>query len=273
MKNKILIYDDNCPLCSWYSGLFVRFGFLTEDGRKSFSNLDRDLLSSIDFDKGRNEIPLVDTSSGKALYGIDALLEILGKRYPLIKKTGNLRHVNWFLKKIYKLVSYNRKLIVARKCGNGAIDCAPDINYFYRSLFMIISLVFNTVMLFPLHVIVLSRLSYFDHSKSELQIAHFALVLINCMLTLNFKKDKAFEYIGQVNMLALTTVLLLLPLMIISCFFLNEWLVTSYLVILTSVILKEYFRRIEYAGILRESKWVPAINLLSINGFIVFLFT
>src|SRR5574339_620126 len=34
MKNKILVYDDNCPLCTWYSGLFVKYGFLHTEGRK-----------------------------------------------------------------------------------------------------------------------------------------------------------------------------------------------------------------------------------------------
>jgi hypothetical protein len=28
MKNKILVYDDHCPLCQWYSGLFVKYGLL-----------------------------------------------------------------------------------------------------------------------------------------------------------------------------------------------------------------------------------------------------
>ena len=80
MKNKILIYDDNCPLCSWYSGEFVRFGFLASEGRKAFSSLDTSLLSRIDFEKSRNEIPLLDTENGQVLYGIDALLEILDSK-------------------------------------------------------------------------------------------------------------------------------------------------------------------------------------------------
>jgi hypothetical protein len=74
MKNKILVYDDNCPLCSWYSAQFVHFGLLPVDGREAFSTLDPSLLHLIDFDRGRNEILLVDIPSGKVVYGIDALL-------------------------------------------------------------------------------------------------------------------------------------------------------------------------------------------------------
>ena len=114
MKNKILVYDDNCPLCTWYSGLFVKYGFLESGGRKAFSTLDDKLLSLIDFNKSRNEIPLLDTSSNRVLYGIDALLEILDQKIPCIKTTGNVAPIKWFLKKFYKLISYNRKVIVAK---------------------------------------------------------------------------------------------------------------------------------------------------------------
>ena len=136
MKNKILVYDDNCPLCTWYSGLFVKYGFLKAGGRKPFSTLDNDLLLKIDFDKSRNEIPLLDISTNKVVYGIDALLEILDQKIPFIKATGNIAPLKWILKKLYKLISFNRKVIVAKKCGPGRIDCSPDNNYLYRFIFM-----------------------------------------------------------------------------------------------------------------------------------------
>src|SRR5690349_14596360 len=137
MKNAILVYDDNCPLCTWYSSLFTRYGFLPEHGRKAFSTLDQSLLQKIDFNRSRNEIPLIDTNNGSVAYGLDALLTILGDRFSWIKKVGKWKIVYWFFRKLYKLISYNRKVIVAKKCSAGAIDCAPDINYGYRFLFLL----------------------------------------------------------------------------------------------------------------------------------------
>jgi len=161
--NKILIYDDNCPLCTWYSDAFVKCGLLPAEGRKAFSVIDSALFNKIDFDKSRNEIPLIDTMSGKVFYGIDSLLEILDQKIPLIKKIGNFMPLKWFLRKLYKFVSYNRKVIVARKCGNGAIDCAPDFNYLYRVLFMTVFLIFNTIMLTPFHNILFTRLFFIKY--------------------------------------------------------------------------------------------------------------
>lgn len=272
MENKILIYDDNCPLCTWYSGLFVKYGFLNADGRKPFSTLDTELFSKIDFDKSRNELPFLDTSTNKVLYGIDALLEILDQKIPLIKTMGNLAPLKWVLKKIYNLISFNRKVIVAKKCGPGNIDCSPDNNYKYQFTFMAVCLVFNTLMLFPFQDHLFSKLSYYNPDLLQLQAAHLAFVVVNCTLALTFSKTRGYEYLGQVNMLALTAILLLTPLLLMRYFFFTEWLSTAWLVIVSAVIFKEYARRMEFAGVLSNNKWVVSLNLLSLTGFILFLF-
>jgi predicted DCC family thiol-disulfide oxidoreductase YuxK len=273
MKDAILIYDDNCPLCSWYSSLFVRFGFLPASGRQPFSAIDPLLVNRIDIDRSKNEIPLIDTSTGKVWYGIDALLEILGQKFSLIKTTGNIKPVNWVLKRMYKFISYNRKVIVAKRCGPGSIDCSPDLNYFYRLLFMFLFLVFNTLLLFPIHDKLLSQLSWFRLSATELQTGHFIFALLNCTLALYFKKEKAIEYLGQVNMLALITILLLLPLLLlVQLFNIPEWLMVAYMAVVTIIIFKEYLRRMYYAGVLINNKWIVSINLACLMAFILFVF-
>ena len=272
MKNKILVYDDNCPLCTWYSGLFVKHGFLQAEGRKPFSTLDDNLLAKIDFDKSRNEIPLLDTSTHNVVYGIDALLDILDQKIPFIKAMGNFAPLKWVLKRIYKLFSFNRKVIVAKKCGPASIDCSPDQNYLYRFIFMAVCLVFNTLMLYFFRNNVLGKLPYYHLDLYELQAAHFAFVIINCTLASSFSKSKRYDYLGQVNMLALTVILLLMPLMVVQVIFDSEWLATTWLTLTAAFILKEYIRRMEYAGVLSNNKWIVSMNLLSVNGFLLFLF-
>lgn len=275
MKNsKVLIYDDKCPLCAAYSEGFVRTGLLPREGRVAFSTVADSILNSIDFEKSKNEIPLYDTESKKTWYGIDALLEILGDRFPWIKWIGNIKPIKWFLKKFYKLISYNRKVIVATKCGPGAIDCAPDFSFFYRILFMIIFLGFNTLMLFPIHNSILAPSSIYDRSSDELQISHLALVGMNLLLASTLERHKAIEYLGQVNMLALITVLLMIPLMV-----LNKWIgsvnpvTIAYLVLVTVFIIFEYFRRMRFANMVVANKLVIAINLLSLGVFLTYLFS
>jgi hypothetical protein len=272
LENKILIYDDHCPLCTWYSGLFIKYGFLNEDGRKPFSNLEPVYFNRIDPNKSRNEIPLLDIASGKVEYGIDSLLTILGQKFPLIKKTGNIKPVKWFLLKFYKLVSYNRKVIVAKKCGPGLIDCAPDFNYFYRIIFMIVFLLFNTIMLYFLYNFVFAKLDFFAASNYKLQAAHFSLAFINCALAMTLSTQKRIEYLGQVNMLAVIAILLLSPLLLLQYLVLNTLFITIYLIVVALVVIKEYIRRMQYADVLLNNKWIVSLNLVSIGGFLLLLF-
>src|SRR6266498_5340273 len=104
-NTKILLYDDYCPLCTWYSGLFVKYKLLNPESRVPFSRANIEILTSIDIEKAKDEIPLFDPKTQTTLYGIDALLEILGQKNAGIKSIGNFKPAKWFLKKLYKFIS------------------------------------------------------------------------------------------------------------------------------------------------------------------------
>jgi hypothetical protein len=151
------------------------------------------------------------------------------------------------------------------------IDCSPANNYSYRFIFMVFACI-NTLMLYPLQNLLFSKLSLLSFNLYELQAAHFVFVIINCKLAFSFSEAKGYEYLGQVNMLALSVILLLSPLIIIQYLFYSEWFITVWLVIAAAYIFKEYLRRMEYAGVLSTNKWIVSMNLLSLTGFILFLF-
>jgi len=272
-NTKILLYDDYCPLCTWYTAVFVKYGLLNPENRIPFSKADIETLTTIDIEKGKDEIPLFDTKTQITLYGIDALLEILGQKSSLVKSIGNFKPVKWFLKKLYKFISYNRKVIVARKCGTGSYDCSPGFNVFYRILFMAVFFIFNSLILFPLHNNLFTRLSFYHLSFNQLQEAHLIFVVSNCMIASSLKREHAIEYLGQVNMLALITILLLIPLMVLKMLVpVIEWLIIFYFISLTVLIIKEYFRRMKYANILSKHKRIIAINLVCVAAFLAYVF-
>lgn len=272
-KNKILVYDDACPLCAWYTGAFVKAGILPEEGRQAFSSSSPELLSCFNRQQGNNEIPLIDQNTHQVWYGIDAMLEMLGERFPLVKTIGYWQPVNWLLKKIYRFISYNRKVIVAKKPVPGAVDCTPDFSIRYRMLFMAIFLLFNTLMLFPIHNYLLTKVPLYTASTAGLQTLHTILVCINCLLALVLPVKVGVEYLGQVNMLALVTILLLVPLLLLNAWFgLAAWLNIGYLLLLSVFIVKEYFRRMAYAGITRQHQWIVFVNLAGFAALITGLF-
>jgi predicted DCC family thiol-disulfide oxidoreductase YuxK len=272
--DKILVYDDACPLCVAYTSAFVKTGLLTTQGRKPFSEASPELLHAINWQRSKNEIPLLDLKNNRILYGIDALLEILGSKCGLVKNIGMCKPVNWLLRKLYNFISYNRKVIVAAKTPASKIDCTPSFNLFYRVAFMAVFLLFNTIMLYPLHRQLLSQMPLYSLSANRLLLLHFILVAINCTLATFLPKRAAVEYLGQVNMLALVTILLLIPLLITNSFIhIGSLANYMYLGLLTLVIIKEYFRRMDYANILRRYRLIVVINFVCVITLCICVFT
>ncbi|MEL6970938.1 MAG: DCC1-like thiol-disulfide oxidoreductase family protein [Bacteroidota bacterium] len=135
---KIILYDDNCPLCCWYTGAFVKTGLLTQEGRQAFGEINTDQIANqLDLERSKDEIPLLDAQGGATLYGIDSLLYILGQRWPWMVKVARWAPIDWFLRSLYKFISYNRRVIVASQTPEGSFDCSPQFNLFYRYLYLI----------------------------------------------------------------------------------------------------------------------------------------
>lgn len=141
---KVIIYDDSCPLCCWYTDAFVNAGLLKEDNRLSFSQLsNEEILAQLDLERSKDEIPLLDRTGGSTLYGIDSLLEILGHRWPWVRTIAHITPVNWCLRRLYKLVSYNRRVIAATITTEDKFDCKPHFNLFYRLIYILFAVTFG----------------------------------------------------------------------------------------------------------------------------------
>ncbi|MFT3676720.1 MAG: hypothetical protein QM781_12535 [Chitinophagaceae bacterium] len=273
MSQLLLIYDDNCPLCQWYTGVFVKTGLLPAGGRIPYSTISPQLQTRIDADKGRNQIPLIDLQTGQTWYGLDALLEVLGRRFHLIKRIGHLQPVYWFLTRLYRLISYNRKIVVASRCRQGSFDCAPDFNQRYRFLFLFITLLINTGLLAVVYNRLLQYLPGNTLSLAQVQTAHFLLVGINLTLACILRKERALEYLGQVTMLALIALLLQTPILLLSVFITPPaWLLVAYFGCSSLVVFREYLRRMDYAGLLTRHRWMAAFNLACMTAFLLFVF-
>jgi hypothetical protein len=272
-SNQILLYDDYCPLCAWYSGLFVKYKLLAPENRQPFSTASEKLLSLIDFEKGRNEIPLVDPEKGTVQYGLDALLSILGNPFPIIEKIGKFKPVHWLLTKLYKFISYNRKVVVARKCGTGRIDCSPEFNIPYRLLLVFLSLTIMILSIGAVHSAILSHISFYAINKEQLLIATLFLTSTSYAAAFIIPRRKTIEFFGQASMLTILTALLLIPLLLLNNFItLPGWFVLAYLGLVAFMIGKEYFRRMQF--IEKISKQLPLvfIHTTSMGLFICYLF-
>ncbi len=262
---KTLIYDNECPLCTAYTGAFVKTGLLQKEGRKNFNQVSPELFRLVNKEKANDEIPLVDSKSGQVWYGIDALLELLGNKFPFIKTIGQTKPLHWFLQKLYKLISYNRKVIVAVKTVG--YDCSPAFNIRYRVLFLVIGLVFNSF-LFTASIPFFSK--HIFTGAENLQALHFFLVGINIAIGIMLGFKKGLEYLGQINMLALISMLCLWPFSLLQQY-LPTGICIFFVGMLSCYIAREYIRRMDFISILKTNKLVVAANILSCAAALIYL--
>lgn len=198
----LLIYDDHCPLCSWYSGQFVKYGLLQQENRQPFSKVADHWLQQIDFAASRNRIPLIDKKTGTVTYGLDALLVLLGQRFPWIQQVGHWKPVHAFLEQLYALISYNRKVVVAVRCGKGDIDCAPDFHLGYRMVFLLLLQVLIALAT-RANALLLDSLHLFTLSANILQYLVIVIALLLLVRGFLLPLEKRMEYYGQWSMLGM----------------------------------------------------------------------
>lgn len=129
-KTQTIIYDDTCPMCTWYTGQFVKAGVL--DKRLPFSQLSSDYKNQLDLNRSRHEIPLIDTQTGETRYGLDALTFLIGNLFPWAKGLLNNPFFKRLITPLYKFISYNRRIIVPSVSSKVGFDAAPDFHAGWR---------------------------------------------------------------------------------------------------------------------------------------------
>src|SRR5688572_9342627 len=110
LRNHTIVYDDECPLCDLYTGAFVKTGMLDGDGRVPFSKMPVEVSKQVDHRRACNEIALVNTETGKVIYGIESLMTIVISRYDFLRPLFAWNVFRWLMKKFYSFISYNRKV-------------------------------------------------------------------------------------------------------------------------------------------------------------------
>lgn len=133
-----LCYDQDCPLCVWYSGYFTRHGYLPPSAVQPFAQVLPGRLPWVDAQRMYNEIPLLQPATRQVLYGPQALLHIIGRRHPRLARWLGASWLQPVGHLAYRLVSYNRKVVVAKSAEPGTTSCKPSFHAGYRLAFILL---------------------------------------------------------------------------------------------------------------------------------------
>ncbi|WP_445710107.1 DCC1-like thiol-disulfide oxidoreductase family protein [Flavobacterium sp.] len=243
LTNHMLLYDEDCPMCNLYTSGFIKANMLDENGRKPFVTLTNEEENYIDLDRAKDEIALVDTKNKTTLYGIDSLLKVIGNSFPWMEKVGNWKLINYCLKKLYKFISYNRKVIAPSKITSGTtIQCVPSFNVKYRLLYIVFASLFTAIVLFQYaEMIILLPKGNFTR---ELVLA-VGQMGFQFLFILKLSKQKQLNYIGNLVTVSVIGSLMLLPILLLNQFLLiNEYVILSWFGLTVNLMILEHYRRV-----------------------------
>jgi len=248
LKDHTLLYDTNCPLCAAYTKGFIKAGMLDETGRLSYEEGIQKYSEHIDVNRSRNEIALVNTADGSVKYGIEGMVHIITHKFKFLAPVLNNAAVLYFFKKFYSFISYNRKVIATSTSYTTQI-CVPDFNITYRVLYLLISgLITSTVLLnysFLLKGLVPQSNLIREYCVCFGQIIFQGSILI----AVRTKKEKLFDYLGNMMTVSLIGALLLLPALIVGHY-----------AILSSIIYSAYFFAVVLCMLIQHQKRVKNIH-------------
>jgi len=244
LNNHTLLYDEDCPMCNIYTSGFIKTNMLDKNGRKSFVTLTNEEQEYIDLERAKNEIALVDTKNKKVLYGIDSLLKVIGNSFPWIEQVGNWKPINYFLKKSYKFISYNRKVIAPSKVNSeNCFQCIPDFNIKYRVLYILFATLFTAIILFQYAKLILFLPK--SNLGRELFLA-IGQIGFQYLFILKLENQKQINYIGNLVTISIIGSFFLLPILLVNQFvIINEYAVLGWFGLTVTLMILEHYRRIK----------------------------
>lgn len=247
LANQTLLYDEDCPICRAYTSGFITTGMLDKNGRKPYAFLTDEERTYVDVHRACNEIALVDNKNKTVTYGIDSLLKVLGNSFPVIEKIGYCKPVNYFLKKLYSFISYNRKVVIPGKADTDKNQCLPDFNYKYRIAYLIFAILVTATVLFECAKII--PLYVQANFSKELALAAGQIAFQSLFLLKQHSKTR-LVYLGNLMTVSLFGSLLLMPLLILNHFTaISETVNLIWFGIVVFIMFLEHYRRIQLLGL------------------------
>lgn len=260
LKNRKLLIDKDCPMCNIYGKCFSKIGLIDKNTVSPYQTIHDFYANQIDMERAKNEIALLDTENFTTHYGIDAMIEIVAHGSVFLKKILHSQLIYAFLLRLYRFISYNRKVIYPTLEKEKARDCTPDLNKKYRWAYIIFVAVFTGLVLNQFAFHLNARLGW-EHNWVREFIICFGQIGWQMAAISFFKKDKTLEYLGNMSTVSMIGGLLLLPVLLVNSYFSISLIgLVALFGIVVSIMLFEHLRRCKLLG-------VPLVITISWVGF------
>ncbi len=243
LKNRKLLIDKDCPMCNIYGKCFSEIGLIDKNTISPYQTIHDFYANQIDMERAKNEIALLDTETATTHYGIDAMIEILAHHSTLFKKFLYSQLIYAFLLRLYRFISYNRKVIYPTLKNENLRDCTPEVNTKYRWFYIIFVAIFTGLVLNQFAFHLNARLGW-EHTWVREFLICFGQIGWQLVAISFFKKNKRLDYLGNMSTVSMIGGILLLPVILVNYYFPISLIgLTSMFGIVVSIMLVEHIRR------------------------------
>jgi hypothetical protein len=252
----VMIYDDECGVCSLSARGLMKTGLLDKNSSVSFSEASERLKRQLDVPKACNEIALINLRTGATIYGISSLLLIVGNRFPFLKPFFRIPAIQFFLKKIYSFISFNRKVIIPGEKFEEGHVCKPAFNLKYRAAY-IVATWFVTAFILNIYAALLFPVLPAGNFYREFVICGGQIVFQSIMLAF-IKKERIIHYLGNMMTISMGGAILLLAITPLKFFIHSLILFSGWFAVVVSLMFLEHIRRSKILGLpwIVSATWV-----------------
>ena len=208
LKNYLILYDADCPMCSLYTKAMVNAGVLDRKGRKAYQRVPVAVCPMVDRQRAVNEIALVNQATGEVTYGIQSLFKIFGTAVPALKPLFAFSPFVWLMSKVYAFISYNRRVIVPASHTDTA-QLQPTFRLHYRIAYLLFTWAITAFVLTK-YVHLMYGLLPIGTAYREYLICGGQILFQSVVISF-FAKDQIWTYLGNMMTISFAGALLLLP--------------------------------------------------------------
>ena len=240
LKNHLILFDADCPMCNLYTQAFVSTGLLEQKRRAAYQTLAADACPLVDRQRAVNEIALINQQTGEVTYGIKSLFKIIGNAMPVFRPLFNFAPFVWLMSKVYAFISYNRRVIIPTAGDGFAIQ--PTFKLRYRLAYLLFAWVITAYILTQ-YVHLLQGVLPVGNAWREYLICGGQIFFQGVVISF-IAKPKKWEYLGNMMTISLAGALLLLPgVLLAGVIGAQPVLYAAYFMLVAGLMFLEHIRR------------------------------
>lgn len=249
LKNNKLLIDKDCPMCKAYGACFTQLGLIDQNTLDSYQFVDEAYADKIDMARAKNEIALHDVNSAQTIYGLDALIHIVSHHSKSFRSLLHTRFIHTPLLILYRFISYNRKVIYPAPAIIGSRDCTPDVNGFYRTLYIIFVALATGLILNQL-IWPINTTFGITHIWWREYLICFGQIFWQGAVIQKLDPSKHLDYLGNMSTVSMIGGLLLIPILVLNAYLpLTPLHLIGYFALVVGFMLLEHIRRCKLLGI------------------------